>query len=266
MGARSSILGPVDSSFHVSNTMANADVLRSEKQRFYEYATTAQTVCSMLIMASRGLSETVTVISKDGKALAVVHKELLSAQSDYLAEHLQELTLALPFDEEVVVKSFVYWLYRQRIHIPNAVREISLDSLRGSYGLLSKLWVIADQYQMKSLANDVVDGVWDLYLANEYLPYSTIEFVYQNTSTPLSAFRRLLVTIMEFGMSTREIDHLREVLPADFFVDLCRKTFDEPDEKYSMTMRKDFCKRFHEHDYMEEGEQFSECAEIKACD
>jgi hypothetical protein len=246
--------------------MATADMLRSEKQRVYEYVAATQNISSTLIITPRGLGETVTVLSKDGKALAVVHKELLGAQSDYLAEHLQALTLALPFDEEVVAKSFVYWLYRQRIHIPHAVRDTSLDSLTGSYGLLSKLWVLADKYHMKSLANDVVDGVWDLYLANEYLPYSAIEFIYQNTSTPLSAIRRLLVTIMEFCMSTRDIDHLREVLPGDFFVDLLRKKFDEPDEKYSMAMRKDFCKRFHEHDYMEEGEQFSECVGVKACD
>jgi hypothetical protein len=131
---------------------------------------------------------------------------------------------------------------------------------------LTKLWILADKYQMKSLANDVVDGVWDLYLANEYLPYSIIEFVYENTSTPLSAIRKLLVTIMEFGLSTRDLDDLRGLLPEDFFFDLCRKMFDEPDEKYSKTMRKDFCKRFHEHDYMEEDEQFSECVGIKACD
>lgn len=246
--------------------MATAEVLRSEKQRFYEYASAAQAFSSMLIIVSRGLGETVTVISKDGRAMAIVHKELLIAQSDYLAEHLEELTLTLPFDEEVVATSFGYWLYRQRIHIPNAVRETSLDSLTGSYGLLSKLWVLADKYQMKCLANDVVDGVWDLYLANEYLPYSIIEFVYENTSTPLSAIRRLLVTIMEFGLSTRDLDDLRELVPPDFFFDLFRKMFDEPDDKYSKTMRKDFCKRFHEHDYIEEGEQFNECVEIKACD
>jgi hypothetical protein len=115
----------------------------------------------MLIIVSRGLNDTASVISKDGKTMAVVHKEPLGAESDYLAEQLQESTLALPFDEEVMAKSFVYWLCRHSIHIPNAVRETSLDSLMGSYGLLSKLWVIADQYQMKSLANDVVDDVWD---------------------------------------------------------------------------------------------------------
>ena len=83
----------------------------------------------MLIIVSRGLGETVTVISKDGRAMAIVHKELLIAQSDYLAEHLQELTLTLPFDEEVVATSFGYWLYRKRIHIPNAVRETSNRSI-----------------------------------------------------------------------------------------------------------------------------------------
>jgi hypothetical protein len=104
-----------------------------------------------------------------------------------------------------------------------------------------------------------------LYLTSEYLPYSIIEFLYQNTSAPLSAVRRLLVTIMEFGISTRDIDHLGELLPNDFFIDLYQKKFDMPDEKYSIEMRKDFCKRFHEHDYIEEGEQFGECVGIKAC-
>jgi len=228
--------------------MTTAKVLRSEKERFYGYASATYPVYSMLIIVSRGLNDTVIEISKSGKAMALVHKELLGAESDYLAEQFQESRLALPFGKEVVAKSFVYWLHYHRIHIPDAVCETSLDSLIG-------LWVIADQCQMKSLANGVVDGVWELYLVSEY---AIIEFLYQSTSTPLSAIRRLLVTIMEFGMSTRDIDHLQELLPNDFIIDLCRKKFDMPDEKYSMTMRKDFCKRFYEHDYIEEVDQFGE--------
>ncbi len=226
------------------------------------------------------------MVSKDGEALAKVHKELICAQSDYMAgllviqasmmanqadENAQELTLILPFDEvpfdeEVVAKTLVYWFYRQHIHIPHKVREMSLDSLFGSYALLCKLWILAEKCHMKSLENDIVDGIWDLYLIHEYLPYSMVEFVYKQTSKQLSAIRRLLVTIMEFSLSARELDELQYLLPKDFFVDLSRKQFDKPDEKYSKTMMRDFCKRFHEHDYVEEGEQFSECVGIKACD
>lgn len=214
--------------------------------------------------------------------MAIVHKEALCAQSDYLAgllviqaslqtvqqtdEDTQKLSLTLPIDEEEVAKSFVYWLYYQRIYIPKDIRGASLDSLKGSYGLLTKLWVLAETYQMKSLENDVVDSVWNLYLAEGVISYSIIDFVYKNTSRPLSAMRRLLVTILEFELSIQDLDHLQGLLQADFLFDLCRKQLEAPDTKFGMTLGKDFCKIFHEHDYKEEGEKFSECIGIKASD
>jgi hypothetical protein len=240
----------------------------------------------ILINVLRGLSEIVTVISKNGEVIAKVHRELICAQSDFMAgllaiqasitakqadKNAPELKLTLPFDEvpldeEVVAKSLIYWFYRQRIYIPNAVRETTRDSM-GSYGLLCKLWVLAEKFQMKSLGNDVVDGIWDLYLVNEYLPYSIIEFVYTQTSEPLSAIRRLLVTIMKLGLDTPQLDELKDFLPKQFFVDLTEKQFDMLDRNYSKTMHKEFCKRFHEHDFVEEeGKQLSECVGIKTCD
>jgi hypothetical protein len=190
---------------------------------------------------TRGLGEIVTVISKNEEVIAKVHKDLICAQSDFMAglfvnqasmavqqaeKNPPELTLTLPFDEvpsdeEVIAKSLVYWFYYKKIRVPNAVRKTKLDSM-GSFGLLCKLWVVAEKFQLRSLEDDIVDGIWDLYQVNDYLPFSIIEFVYKQTSTPLSAIRRLLVTIMKLGLSQPRLDEVKGLLPEEFFVDLGR--------------------------------------------
>jgi hypothetical protein len=137
--------------------------------------------------------------------------------------------------------------------------------LKGSFGLLSKLWVVAEKLQMKALENDVVDGIWGLYLINGPMSIAIVDFVYKHTTRRLSAIRRLFVTIWEFELTPQDLDQFDDRLPPHFLLHLCRKCLGEPDTKYSMKMQKDFCKIFHEHDFPEEVEQMSECTEIKSC-
>jgi hypothetical protein len=91
----------------------------------------------------------------------------------------------LPVDDSEVAKFFVYWLYRQRIYVSKEIRGHSIDSLAGSYGLWSKLWVVAEILQMKALGNDVVDGIWDLYLVNVPMSIAIVDFVYKYTTRRL---------------------------------------------------------------------------------
>lgn len=234
----------------------------------------------MLIIVPRALSEIVNVVSTDGDVLAKVHKQLLCAESGYLlgllnnqatgtAQHTGStapvLSLTLPFhgmqlEEEAVAKSLVYWLYYHQIRIPKAIRDKSND-LDNSYGFLCKLWLVSENWQLKSFGNNVVDCIYGMFQVNGYLPYSVINFVYDQTSEPLSAIRKLFVTIL-FGLSFDALTGLGNELPDEFIADLDHWQILYPNEVFSETMLELFCERFHEHDLVA-GEQFSPCIHLK---
>jgi hypothetical protein len=222
------------------------------------------------------MDEIIAVTSKDGKVFARVNKEPLHSKSMCIAgllvvQHADEdvivLEMNLPFDEmpldvEMVAKSLVYWLYCECIRVPDEVSGTS-DDMMGSYGFLCKLWVIAEKWQLQALGNDVIDAIIDLYLVNEYFPYSIIEFVYRETSKKRSGIRRLFVSIVEIGLSTHEPHGLENVMPTGFIDDLNRTMSEEQDNAYSGLIDKvKVCQFFHEHDM--DGELYLDCVGTRA--
>ncbi len=67
--------------------------------------------------------------------------------------------LRLPEEDPECFEAFFYWIYRNLINIPESVYDKGGDSFEGPFGLLTKLWIMGDMCQAKSLQNDAIDGL-----------------------------------------------------------------------------------------------------------
>jgi hypothetical protein len=223
----------------------------------------------------------------------VFHKDILCIQSGFFAAAFktewmtaEDQPLRLTEEDPEIFKAFFYWIYRNRIIIPETVYDKGARSIDGPYGLLAKLWILGDMYQIKSLQNDAIDGFIRYHQDNTGLPAEVISFVYENTFQPSCGIRKLLVCIAEYHYEAEDMDPEKTYFPPEFLLDMVRRGLEyryascHPRglDKYTVCRRDlmeafacqkwlddNVCIEYHEHDHGD-GEKEKLCPSIKAPD
>jgi hypothetical protein len=162
-----------------------------------------------------------------------------------------EMVIKLPKDDPTAIQALVFWMYHDKIYLSNGKIEGELyindseeEAMKGDFGLLSRLYILGDKYQMSRLRNDVIDAI--LLLKNvELPPMAVISHIFNNT-TISDSLRRILVGIVHELLSIKsQIKNCKDVISHDFLFNLMVSTFDLP--ATTTPISRDFCSRFHIH-------------------
>ena len=140
-----------------------------------------------------------------------------------MGKFLESSTLSVHLEEEnpAVFDLFVTWLYTQRL-LPSNTSPMDIN-----WRLLAELYVFADRRRSPRFANAVTDILAAKALGGKIPAYSTIEWIWENTS-PEATLRRLMVDLfaslvnLDFYLNRK--NH-QDVLPLDFVCEVLRKSY-----------------------------------------
>ena len=117
-----------------------------------------------------------------------VFKAAFLGDTDYVETTAQEMTLSGPEITIEAMELLVQWLYTKRYEL----KPVSLDDTQGRFMQLASLFVLAEEYIMVDLKNNIIDRLFELQSARFQPPQMpVIEFIYENT--PISSPFRLLL-------------------------------------------------------------------------
>ncbi|KAE9373267.1 hypothetical protein N431DRAFT_337511 [Stipitochalara longipes BDJ] len=215
-------------------------------------------------MRNRSLEEFVTLEVGEGdeQVKISVHQNILCAASPFFEAACKPewmksegRVIKLPEDDPEAIRGFVYWAYYDEISIakelPVSQRSDNMENaMQTVFGLLAKLYLLGEKYQIPRLKNDAIDATM-LYNPNSWLPIATVLHIYENT-LPESPFRKLMLDIVLYDYEADQIEECAEMMCRDFLVDLAislskkDSIFDEYGRAEKMPTP-EFCKRYHTH-------------------
>ncbi|KAK0119953.1 hypothetical protein ONS95_011377 [Cadophora gregata] len=192
-----------------------------------------------------------------------VHKTVLCPsspffESAYKPEWMtaEERVIRLPNDDPIAVRAMVYWMYHNIICISGEMDELEIgnteeDAMKSAYGLLAKLYILGEKFQMPRLRNDAIDAILYRYESTGSFDIGINSYVYANTSGD-SPLRKLLVHIALDNYNKPQIGSFKEMLCGELIFDLAKVPFSEEMEVekartgYGYPID-DFCNKFHVH-------------------
>jgi hypothetical protein len=94
-----------------------------------------------------------------------------------------------------------------------------LDALEAEEQSLAELWVLADKMCIPALQNLVIDTMFKVSSARNWIPAFTYSYIYKNTNSG-SALRRLAVTQTAYGITEENLLEFSEAYPPQMLLDL----------------------------------------------
>ena len=208
-----------------------------------------------------------------------IHKDVLCSASPFFAAACKpewmsadDREIKLPDDDPETIQAMVYWIYYDRICILESIDERRFDygttteaAMMTRWGLVAKLYVCGDKYQMPSLQNDAVDAMIDhAEDTGEFRCPAIIPWVYENTPSE-ARIRGLLVLFVKCGYTCSEMTISKQYLCSEFLYDLSFSFFGTVDRVDSdgFGLFPDHCLRFHNHAGDGSADSFRPCKVLK---
>jgi len=128
-----------------------------------------------------------------------------------------------PDDSPQLIQITINWMYQNEISIPESMvpdRRCDRYDKNSGPGLLVKLYVIGQKYQMPTLRNDVLDAT-SIWMNNmDYgMTVEALAYAWENTAEG-SPLRTPLLNIVKDYFNSDVLEELREHLKAEFWSDL----------------------------------------------
>ncbi|KAN0098740.1 hypothetical protein V8E51_014403 [Hyaloscypha variabilis] len=212
----------------------------------------------------RSLEEIITleVGQGDKQAKYNVHKSILCATSPFFEAVCkpewmkpEDKVIRLPEDDPEVIRLLVYWAYHGEICLPLlGESEVSMtleEAMNKGWGLLVRLYLVAEKLQVDRLKNDSIDAMIQENKVN-YLSISLISHIYENTLFE-SRLQQLILDIVRFEMPGERYYENMHLMPRNLLEDLAKANYSDesgPYDRYPLDIRAphvEFCKRYHEH-------------------
>lgn len=204
----------------------------------------------------------------DKKVKCSVHKNIICAASSFFEAACkpewmkpEDRVIKLPEDDPKIIQMIIYWAYHDTICIPEDSKDTMWDTdleeaLETDLGLSTKIYLIAEKYQVHRLKNDAIDTIIEKN-SSQWLPVSLVSHAYGNT-IPDSRLRRLMLNIVRFDFTSNGIDFesYAPLMCCEFLVDLAMAQFSIDGDKYAKYVpnasdvqdpQHDSCKRYHSH-------------------
>ncbi|KAF2181939.1 hypothetical protein K469DRAFT_752393 [Zopfia rhizophila CBS 207.26] len=147
------------------------------------------------------------------------HIELLCACSPFFDNALhgrfveaETKMIPLPDDDPDTFTEFLSWMYNRRIFA---------DNTKPGWLELSRLWVMADKYQVPELQNNVMElfpTKFEAMKCKGNVHPIVLDFVYDNTTAD-SPLRKMIVDICTWGMDVDKFEQHRKDMPTEFLED-----------------------------------------------
>jgi len=168
----------------------------------------------------------------------MAHKDLLCNNSPFFFAAckpvcIQQNLVHLPDDDPVAVKSMLYWLYHKRLGVPeemfhkDAVVHVH-HGMKSAPGLLAKIYVMADKFQMPALMNDTVNALmyWHLeHIESSKLPAIVVKYIFQvlphSESSAFTYFAHYLVGLQYDAL---DFNIAKPYLPFEFLFQYYKNT------------------------------------------
>ncbi|KAE9373272.1 hypothetical protein N431DRAFT_373589 [Stipitochalara longipes BDJ] len=182
--------------------------------------------------------------------------------------------IRLPDDDPELVNIMLYWMYRHVLFFPAAFDTAAVNVSSGldtAPGLLAKLFVLAEKYQIIPLQNNIIDAflVWlgDLSLHHR-IPASVIQYVWTNTISEDCLLREFLLDYVRAEYTFWDLKTVKDLIVENDFwymlsrgqaltMDLVREALDgEGGERTKLEELRelvedelvgDVCARWHQH-------------------
>ena len=239
-------------------------------------------------------SQTITLLVGEKEVPLVIHKKVLCEASPFFESACKpewmkddEPTIKLPEDDPELVDIMVYCkcsrkqflfsqcseavtnsflprsgMYRNVLCFPassfNAVSVGVSNSIDTPPGLLAKLFILAEKYQITPLQNDIIDAIliWlDDFDIHHRIPAKVIQYIWDNTVSEDCLLRQFLVDYVCAEYTFWDLKTARYDLEGDFWFRLSREMAlvldvmrDDGGEMMALDdLRADFCPRWHKH-------------------
>ena len=156
-----------------------------------------------------------------------VFKAAFLGDTDYTETTAQEMTLSGPEITIQAMELLVQWLYTKDYDL----KPIRKGDTQGRYMQLASLFVLAEEYIMVDLKNNIIDRLFELQAARLQPPQiPIIEVIYENT--PISSpFRLLLAAYYAWhvdmdwyaGAESTKVLHSHPIFAADVAVQMGKR-------------------------------------------
>jgi hypothetical protein len=199
----------------------------------------------------------------------IVHKKILCAYSPFFEAACkpewmkpEDRVIKLPEDDPETIKAVVYWMYNNDICIPKSKVKVlqswKEDGMQTAWGLLVKLFIAGDKFQIPRLKNGTISALVSLWQMGEssLTPTNIVRFAFDHTSDE-SPLRKALIMMLlyEFdGKNAGNLEELRSELSAEALFELVLKL-----QTYVSKLTEDsefealdspavgLCEKFHDH-------------------
>jgi hypothetical protein len=162
-----------------------------------------------------------------------------------------ECVVTLPEDDPKLVKILLNWVYENVIRVPvlDYVEDRTLD---GAKGLLPKLYVLGDKYQMPALQNDAIDVLGSIFFRREGYGSQIMNYAFKETSET-DPLRLFLVNFAISNWSPDKLESYKTRLCPEFThsmaVELLKRlSTPKTEDSYQEIRQGTFCTLFHRHD------------------
>ncbi|KAN0098735.1 hypothetical protein V8E51_014398 [Hyaloscypha variabilis] len=133
-------------------------------------------------------------------------------------------------ETKLAIHQTILWMYRHDLCFPASFNTASVsinDSLDTAPGLLARLFVLAEKYQITRLQNDIIDAflVWlDDFSLNHMIPASVIQYVWTNTISEDCLLRKFLVDYANAHYEIWDMKAVKDLIEEkEFWHQLSRK-------------------------------------------
>jgi len=170
-----------------------------------------------------------------------------------------ERIIELPEDDCVAIDHMLYWMYFDQVSIPNRyiLSNQGFDSgMDSASGLIAKMYVLGQKYQMPRLRNNIVDACYEWMNDPNTMPTVVLNYVWDNTP-PKSPLRVLflgrIVECYPHDMLTQAADKLVPELLKELMIQFsmereCHAESGCKDISIGYSMHEDYCYRYHAHE------------------
>ncbi|KAB8292198.1 hypothetical protein EYC80_007940 [Monilinia laxa] len=208
-------------------------------------------------------SETVKLLVGAHRKIFLVHKDMICVASPFFEAGFKpqwqksgECIMELPEDDPTYFAPVLYWVYNNKVVCPTHDTRMTVEAL-------SRIYCLAEKYQMPRLQNDLIDAmVYEIVTREQYICTSELNHIFRN-SPPSSKLRLLAVNCTLTNWKSFDVKSWKQTgLNADLVFDIflafnkdpraaLRKTFLDSEYQY--------CELYHIH----EAEQQGKCESLK---
>ncbi|PMD41659.1 hypothetical protein L207DRAFT_582089 [Hyaloscypha variabilis F] len=181
-------------------------------------------------------NSSVTLFVGDNKVPFVAHTRMLRKNSPFFhaackREWLRkDRSVQLPEDDPDAVNTMLYWVYHNRLGVPERMfhrdTPVGVDAtMESAPGLLAKVYVLAEKYQMVALMNDTIEALifWHReHLKNGKIPAKVIQYVFETIPDPEKfAFPQFINYLVDLQYEAADFMKAKEDLPFEFLFQYC---------------------------------------------